>query len=204
MNPNIKDINTPEYWNQRYLNNEDHWDLGHPTPVFKELLKSDYISEPGRIAILGCGKGHDAVLFAKNEFLVTAIDFAPLAIKETRKLAKEENVRIELIEANIFELPGKLLQKFDYVLEYVTYCAVEPARRYEYLLNIKHLIKPGGLFIALFFSIDNRSGGPPFAVDIKQVKEILGKKFSLICSETPKSSVGPRQGKEILMIWKKR
>ncbi len=204
MKNKIPTYTSPDYWNKRYETNEDNWDLGYPTPVFKELIKSKYCSEPGKIAVLGCGKGHDAVFFAKNDFLVTGIDFASVAINETRNLAREAKVRIELIKSDIFELPGKLIQKFDYVLEYVTYCAINPHRRNEYLINIQQLLKPGGILIALFFPIDNRVGGPPFAVDLKPIKDTLSKNFTLIHSETPFSSVQPRQGKEVLMLWKKK
>lgn len=199
----ITDVSSPEYWEYRYKHRTDDWDLGTPTPVFEELLKSGKLENPGKIVVIGCGRGHDAILFAKHNYLVTAIDFSASAIRETRRLAKRAKIHVETIEANVFELPGKLLHKFDYVLEYVTYCAIEPERRKEFLDNIQRMLKPGGIFIGLFFPIDNRDGGPPFAVDIKEIESHLSKTFKLIYSENPKSSVKPRLGKEMLMLWKK-
>lgn len=203
MSKTITDVSNPDYWEYRYKHRTDNWDLGTPTPVFEELLNSDKLENSGKIVVIGCGRGHDAILFAKNNYLVTAIDFSASAIRETRKHAKKAKVHIETIEANIFELPGKLLHKFDYVLEYVTYCAIEPERRIEFLDNIQRMLKPGGIFIGLFFPIDKRDGGPPFAVDIKEIESHLSKTLKLIYSEIPKSSVKPRLGKEMLMLWKK-
>lgn len=204
MSKLITDVNSPEYWEYRYKQKTDDWNLGTPTPVFEELLKSDKLEDSGKIVVIGCGRGHDAILFAKNNYLVTAIDFSASAIRETRRNAKKAKVHVETIEANIFELPGKLLHKFDFVLEYVTYCAIEPGRRIEFLDNIQRMLKPGGIFIGLFFPIDKREGGPPFAVDIKEIDSHLSKTLKLIYSEIPKSSVKPRLGKEMLMLWKKR
>ncbi len=197
-------INSPEFWETCYTSDQARWDLGSPSPVFVELLEKNILDGPGKIAILGSGKGHDAILFAKNGYLVTAIDFAPSAISATRKLAHKNKLSIQTLEADIFNLPGKLLNKFDYLLEYITYCAIDPSRRKEYIDNIHRLLKPSGILIGLFFPIDSREGGPPFAVDPEEIKSNLRNNFTLIHYEIPKSSVKPRLGKEILMLWKKR
>jgi len=197
-------INEPGYWETRYRSNQANWDLGTSTPVFKEMLEKKLIGDSGKIAILGCGKGHDALLFDEHEYLVTAIDFAPSALAALRKQAKKSNVFIETLQIDIFNLPGKLLHKFDYILEYVTYCAIDPGRRKEYIDNVSRLLKPGGILIGLFFPIDSREGGPPFSVDIAEIKSNLKKNFVLLREEIPQSSVKPRLGKEILMLWKKK
>jgi SAM-dependent methyltransferase len=197
-------INEPEFWETRYRSGEAHWDLGTSTPVFDELLEKKLIDESGKIAILGCGKGHDALLFAKHDYLVTAVDFAPSALASLRKQAKKMNLFVETLQIDIFNLPGKLLHKFDYLLEYVTYCAIDPQRRKEYMDNISRLLKPGGILIGLFFPIDSREGGPPFSVDVEEITSNLKNNFTLLHSEIPQSSVKPRLGKEILMLWKKK
>jgi methyl halide transferase len=200
----IQNPNEPDFWEYRYRSGLANWDLGTPSPVFVELLKNNLLYGAGKIAILGSGNGYDAILFAKHDFLVTAIDFAPSALASTRKQAKKFHLTVETIQANLFELPGKLLNKFDYILEYVTYCAIDPKRRKEYIDNIYRLLRPGGVLIGLFFPIDKREGGPPFSVDIEKLKSNFKKNFILLHSEIPQSSVAPRLEKEILMLWKKK
>jgi methyl halide transferase len=204
MTDKIININEPDFWEELYKSNQAHWDLGMPTPVFIELLEKKLIGDPGRIAILGCGKGYDAILFAKNNYLVTAIDFAPSAISTIRSQLKKLNLSVETLLVDFFGLPGKLLHKFDYVLEYITYCAIDPKRRQEYIDNINRILKPGGILIGLFFPIDSREGGPPYSVDVEEIKSNLATSFTLIHSEIPKSSAKPRLGKEMLMLWKKK
>ena len=58
-------VNTPEFWEACYESEMDGWDLGGPTPVFQRLA-SDL--PKGRICVIGCGRGYDAVTFAKCGF----------------------------------------------------------------------------------------------------------------------------------------
>ena len=64
-------VNTPEFWEACYESEMDGWDLGGPTPVFQRLASE---LPKGRICVIGCGRGYDAVTFAKSGFDVTVID----------------------------------------------------------------------------------------------------------------------------------
>ncbi|MDL1893287.1 methyltransferase domain-containing protein [Sphingobacteriales bacterium CHB3] len=195
-------VDEPHYWDALYRNNQDGWDMGTPTPVFVDLLKSRRF-EPGKTLVLGCGKGHDAVLFAQHGFPVTAIDFSAEAIKHTRSLAQKQGVSLALVQEDIFDYSLGISEEFDYVVEYVTYCAIDPSRRAEFASVVPSLMKPAGRFIGLFFPLDNRPGGPPFAVSMDEVNRLFGKKLELVSVEVPERSVTPRKGKEMLTVWRK-
>ena len=74
-----------------YKNDDAGWDLGGPTPVFINISS---IIKPKKLCIIGCGKGYDAVMFAKNNlsvyenlsfhfFKLPLIDrFVPLEVKK--------------------------------------------------------------------------------------------------------------------------
>ena len=55
----------PQFWEDIYKKNDTGWDLGGPTPIFEKLASK---LEPKRLCIIGCGRGYDAVTFAKNGF----------------------------------------------------------------------------------------------------------------------------------------
>ena len=93
----------PKFWENIYKNDEAGWDLGGPTPVFVRISS---IITPKKICIIGCGRGYDAVMFAKNNFDVTAVDFAPTAVKSLKSLAKKNNVTINVLEKDIFTKTG--------------------------------------------------------------------------------------------------
>ena len=76
-----------------YIKEDDiGWDLNGPTPTFKKIASK---LKPGKVIILGCGRGHDAITFAKLNFEVTAVDFAPSAISYLKSLCKKNNVKVK-------------------------------------------------------------------------------------------------------------
>lgn len=113
--------------------------------------------------MLGVRSGHDAREFARRRFSVVAADFAVEATRAMRALA-EPAAHVEIVPSDIFLLPYALDASFDYVLEYVCFCAIDPQRRPEYADLVARLQKPGGVFIDLAFPLGTRPGGPPYAV----------------------------------------
>ena len=59
------DVNLPRKWEADYERKTDGWDLGGSAPVFKRLASSGQI-KPGRMIVLGAGRGHDAREFARG------------------------------------------------------------------------------------------------------------------------------------------
>jgi hypothetical protein len=105
------------------------------------------------------------------------------------------------LRRDVFELSPDEFGWFDIIVEYVTFCAINPSRRAEFVRVVSNMLRPGGTFVGLFFPLDNRSGGPPFAVNIDEIRELFGDHFELQSSVEPARSVSPRMGKEMLMIW---
>jgi len=196
----MPDVNSPEFWEKLYKLGGDFWDLGGSTSVFKRLLESDQI-KPGSMIVLGAGRGYDARMFARHGFEVTAVDFAEEVVDEMRARSDPE-APIEIIHSDFFDLPDKCDGKFDYVLEYTCYCAIDPGRRAEYADLVKCLLKPGGMIIALLFPVSNHEGGPPFAVQPDEFVSMFSERgFDLTHREIPSDSVSQRQGIEELLIF---
>ncbi|MBU2585816.1 MAG: methyltransferase domain-containing protein [Bacteroidetes bacterium] len=204
MKDNSISVNYQKFWDEKYLNKENNWELNHPTQVFVDLLNSPFGLEKGKLLALGCGSGHDAILFAENGFEVTINDFSSQAISKAKKNAETKRIHIEFLQKDLFELGELFAEGFDYVLEYTTYCAINPARRTEYRDVVHKVLKNGGLFIALFFPLQNKAEHyPPFSVDVIETYNIFSENFKLKYFEKPKSSVKPRLNNEVLMIWEK-
>ncbi len=112
---------------------------------------------------------------------------------------------VTILQADIFELGEEMNGRYDYLLEYTCYCAIDPARRDEYAALAARLLKPGGLTIALAFPIGKRPGGPPFVVQPNSMIEQLTEHgFTLLHREFPPDSVPSRQKIEELLILQKR
>jgi SAM-dependent methyltransferase len=197
-----EDVSSARKWEADYARRTDGWDLGGPTPVFEHLASNKQF-KPGRMIVLGAGRGHDARWFARHGFQVTAVDFASQAVQEMRRLA-DPDAPVEILQHDIFSLPESLNGSFDYVLEYTCFCAIDPKRRAEYADLVTRLLKPDGLYIDLAFPLDGRKGGPPFAVTEAEIFDLFEKRgFKLLAREKPAESVSPRRHAEELFIFQK-
>jgi SAM-dependent methyltransferase len=196
------DVNTPGKWEADYAGHTDGWDLGGPTGVLQRLATTGVL-KPGKMFVPCAGRGHDAREFARHGFEVMAVDFAPHAVREMRRLA-DATAPMEIVERDIFDMPAELDATFDYVLEYTCFCAIDPKRRAEYADVVWRLLKPGGLYIDLAFPMDDRPGGPPYSVSEEELVPLFRDRgFELVSREAPTDSVAQRRQAEQLFIFKK-
>lgn len=190
-------VTNPEYWEQRYQHKSDRWDIKQAAPPFVSLLESTTAPSPGRIAVLGCGRGYDALLFAAHKFEVIGFDFAESAITEAIALAEASQSSAKFLQRDIFDLPAEYENYFDYVLEHTCFCAIDPAQRPAYVQLTKSILKPQGEIIGLFFT-HNRPGGPPFGVTKKEICNYFQTDFQIISLEAATNSIRDRQNEEHL------
>jgi SAM-dependent methyltransferase len=197
------DVNSPDKWDANYEQGTDGWDLGGPTPVFQGLLRSQRLV-PGRMIVLGAGRGYDAREFARHGFQVAAVDFSSRAVREMHRLASPD-APVEIMQHDIFTLPETLNHSFDYVLEYTCMCAIDPHRRAEYADVVRRLLKPDGMYVDLAFPLDGRKGGPPFAVSAAEILDLFqARGFQLLWREKPVDSIPRRRNAEELLIFQKK
>lgn len=196
------DSNSPDYWEKIYRELDGPWDLGGPTPVFEQLVLDGKFA-PGEMMVLGAGKGHDARLFAHAGFTVTAVDFAETAVLFMHDHNLSNNP-VTPLQADIFMLGDEFNGRFDYVLEYTCFCAIDLSRRQEYADLVHRLLHPQGTYIALAFPIIEKIGGPPFAVQPDELIQLFTERgFQLQSRTQPTNSTVHRQGIEELLIMTK-
>jgi len=202
------------YWEQRYQQGRTRWDLGQAAPPFVSWLKSAALPPPpeplpremsspilssrgGRAAILGCGRGYDAMLFATHGFDVVGFDFAPSAIAEAKATAKDTGSSAQFLQRDIFNLAVEFPSAFDYVVEHTCFCAIAQEKRPAYVQQVRSLLKPQGELIGLFFT-HTRPGGPPFGVTPAAIREYFTTNFEILSLVPVTNSVPERQGEEHL------
>jgi methyl halide transferase len=194
-----------EFWENLYRTKNTPWDLGKPAPPLLTYLTSPYAIPPGKMAVLGCGRGHECELFVRNGFEVTGIDFAPSAVQETvtkfNKLGCLGTTGF-LLERDMFEL-NDYFGYYDYVLEHCFFCTIEPSRRRTYAWTVRDLLAPGGKFVALWWLVPERQGGPPYHVHKNEIFDLFQEAFSVDIAYQPKDSVADRRGQEFLTVMTK-
>lgn len=186
-----------DFWEGRYQEGTARWDLGQPAPPFVDLLNSSDAPKPGRIAVLGSGKGHDALLFAAQGFEVVGFDFAPSAIRAATTAAQVQGLAAQFYQRDIFELVPEFADSFDYVLEHTCFCAILPEQRSDYVRLVKAILHPGGELIGLFWA-HNRTGGPPFGVSVEELRWRFESEFEILSLEPASHSVEGRRDEEYL------
>ena len=209
MNPNKPESfdkqykeNIPQFWEDLYQTDDDKWDLKDSTPIFKKLANELSL---GDLCIIGCGRGYDAIEFAKKGFKVTAIDFAPYAISSLMEMSKIEDVDLKIIQKNIFDLLPDFFNSFDYVIEQTCFCAIHPSRRKEYEIIVRGILKTGGHLVGLWFPLDKdlAEEGPPYGTSIDEVKSTFDSGWEITKEEFSEYSIKPRKGREKLVVFKK-
>ncbi len=190
---------TAQAWEQRYQDQRDPWDLGYPAPPFVNLLARDNAPQPGKIAVLGCGKGHDALLFAESGYEVMGVDFATSAIASATTTAQARKLDARFLQRDIFTLADEFANSFDYVLEHTCFCAIDPSLRSQYVEVVKSILRPKGQLIGLFYT-HKRPGGPPFGIKPSEVLTHFAD-FEPVVFQPAQDSIERRRGDEHLAIF---
>jgi hypothetical protein len=197
----MADVSVPGFWTDLYARGGDGWELRQPAPPLVEFLERTP-PPAGRVAVPGCGRGHDVRHLARHGQTAVGFDFSPRVIGEARALAKADGVRAEFVERDIFTLDRDYARAFDGVWEYTCFCAIDPRRRGEYVETMAAILKGGGWLLACFFPMRRRGAGPPFPVSEREVRRLFARRFRIERAFTPRS-VRPRQGQEWLVLLRK-
>ncbi len=199
-------VQTVGFWEQRYQEGRTGWDLGGPTAVFVRLLdEAPAALPPGKVVVVGCGKGHDVLLFARRGFDAVGIDFAPSAVAAGAAAARGAGLsdRARFEQGDIFDLAGRYPAQFDYVLERACYCAIDPSDRRRYVAAMAGVLKRGGRLIGQFFLGPQERPGPPFATTVEEVRDFFGRQFEVERLDESDTG-GTLPGADVLIILRRR
>jgi 2-polyprenyl-3-methyl-5-hydroxy-6-metoxy-1,4-benzoquinol methylase len=123
------------------------WDTGIPAP---EVIRFIAGKTPGNVIDVGCGTGTNLLYLAQQKWMVTGIDFAPLAIDKAKR--KLENYPKTLLVANVtklseLELPGP----YDLALDMGCLHSLSEIDRLSYIKGLEKWIKPNGVWMVYSF-----------------------------------------------------
>ena len=190
MNKSNKD-----FWNDKYLNNEDGWDLGQVSPALKSYI--DQLEDKSiRILIPGAGRAYEAeYLFNKGFKNVFVVDISPFAIKELKKRVPQipEN---QIICTDFFEFTGQ----FDLILEQTFFCAINPKLRTKYAQHCSELLAKCGKIAGLMFNFPLTEDGPPFGGSKNEYENLFKENFVIKTMEESTNSLEKRSGREFFVI----
>lgn len=196
-------IANSEYWENHYQEGTTRWDLGRAAPPLQSLLNSAQAPPAGKIAVLGCGRGYDAMLFAEHGFEAIGFDFASSALADATALAQTYGSSAKFMQRDIFQLPAEFSHEFDCVLEHTCFCAIDPSLRSAYVKLVRDILRSQGEIIGLFWA-HTRPGGPPFGTTTEEVQQLFTPDFNILSLELVTNSIPERQGDEYLGRFQKK
>lgn len=183
------------FWEHLYRDDEAGWEIGRAAPPLADWFA---VHPPTglRALVVGCGRGHEARMLAGHGARVTAIDLATRAIAAARA-ATPDDVTIDFRVHDLFE---PLAGTFDVVVEHTCFCAIDPARRDEYVDRVADLLAPGGSLVGLFYD-HGRPGGPPHTTDAAELRRRFTRRLTIAGLATATGSVLARGGQELLGVF---
>ena len=189
----------PGFWSDIYTEGDPPWDLGAPAPALVEALESVRPPAGGEALVPGCGIGHEAIHLAETGWKVTAVDFAPEAVKEARTRVRHLPVRV--VQSDIFELDEFYENKFNLVLEHTCYCAIPPELRPEYARVMATVLRNQGQLVGLFWEVEGE--GPPYSTDPSDIDNNFSERFEIVELARARNSFAERRGEEWLVKMKR-
>ncbi len=191
---------TQDFCQTRFVDRATPWDRGSAHPQLESWVRSGLLqastgtaqrasagldAQCTRVLVPGCGAGHEVALLAEWGFDVTAVDFAPAALEQTRARlrrliqshAGKGMLRAELIERNVMQFEPAL--PFDVIYEQACLCSIYPDNWVRYADNLANWLRPGGRLFALFVQMVRPGAGqgviegPPYHCDINAMRALF-------------------------------
>ena len=145
-----EDLETKNYWTQRYKEDKTGWDIGYPSTPLKtyfDQLKNKEL----KILIPGAGNAYEAeYLFSigfKNVFILDISEIPLVAFKKRNPDFPEA----QLIQGDFFTHN----KTYDLIIEQTFFCSFPPIEetRKAYAKQMFHLINTNGKLVGLWFDI---------------------------------------------------
>ncbi len=198
-----EDVSNAAYWNGLYLKGDTGWDKGECSPPIARMLKEGFVGATARLAVIGAGRGHEALEAARLGHRVTAIDFAEEAARSVAAAAEAAGVEIEVMQEDLFRLPKRRPAHYDGIIEHTCFCAIAVERRTEYVEAVHSLLKKGGVLFGLFYA-HGKPLGPPYDTTAEEVRRLFSPRFEVVRLKTANDSFAHRAGKELEAVFTAR
>ena len=185
-------------WESRYQTKDMPWEKGAPSPGLVDFLAGHPNLPRGTVLVPGCGTGHDARCWAAAGFAVTGTDIAPSAIRLSEEGTAAAGLSVQFVLGDF--LGDAALGPFDWIFEHTLFCAIDPARREDYIKAVLRRLKPGGSYLAVNYLIPDRDG-PPYGTTRPELVDRFGPHLKLQEEWVPRSYPN-RTGLELMLWWR--
>lgn len=154
------------------------WDHDRANPSLVEWLDTsahELVRCGCRVAVVGCGRGHDARELLRRGFDVVAFDCSATAVRLAKAL-DPDNAQC-YFRADLLQLPPRWVHRFDLAIEIHTLQALPPEYRPALMSGIGRLIGASGHVLVITRAVDlppEVGQGPPWPLTEGALRELAG------------------------------
>ncbi|MEH6537357.1 MAG: methyltransferase domain-containing protein [Psychroserpens sp.] len=186
------------YWDSRYNNNDEPWDLGEVSPPIKAYV-DQLTNKSLRILIPGGGNSYEAEYLFNSGFKnVFVVDVSKTALDNIKNRVPDFPSE-QLVHQDFF----KFNMIFDLILEQTFFCALNPDLRPQYVSKMNDLLSENGKLVGLLFNVLLFSDHPPFGGSKEEYIEKFNSFFDILLMEEAYNSHITRVGRELFFKLKK-
>jgi SAM-dependent methyltransferase len=145
-----------QFWDDRYR--ADEYAYGREPNEF--LRAEAHRIAPGRVLCLAEGEGRNAVFLAKLGHDVTAIDFSVEGIRKAERLAREHDVKLTTVQADLATYEPEV-EAFTGIV--AIFAHLPPPVRKQVHAWVPRALRPGGLYLLEAYTPQQlafNTGGP--------------------------------------------
>ncbi|MFC5578598.1 thiopurine S-methyltransferase [Lysobacter niabensis] len=183
----------PDFWHQRWHDNQIGFHQDKPTPLLVKHWPAIGMPMGAKVFVPLAGKSLDMVWFASQGYRVLGVELSPEAI---RQFISEHGVvpevresrygthylagAVELVCGDVFSLDADALADYSAVFDRAALIALPPELRQRYVSEVYSLLPQGcrGLLITLEYP-QHEKQGPPFSVTEAEVRELYSRDWSV-------------------------
>ncbi|MBK7497627.1 MAG: class I SAM-dependent methyltransferase [Ignavibacteriales bacterium] len=137
---------------QEYLNVYQHRNESDAEDHIKLILGNVKIPSGAKILDMACGAGRHAIILARKNFHLTAVDLSENLISIAEQSAQNENLKINFVHSDIRKYETN--DKFDLIINLFTSFGYfeSDEENYAVLQKAYHLLVENGFFVLDFFN----------------------------------------------------
>ena len=194
----------PVDWREAWKTKVTPWDAGASPPALQSLLGRGAVPG-GRVLVPGCGTGYDLATLARVDREVVGIDLSEDARAAFWAAHPNLPSSVNYEVGDFFSyVPA---DGFDFVWDYTFFCALDPDRRGSWAETMARLVKPMGILATLLFPFEDpisETQGPPWPINSELVREHVQSAFVELEATEVEHRHSGREGKERLVLWRRR
>ena len=182
----------PDFWRQRWENNETGWHESKPNPVLVKHLSQLTLAKDRRIFVPLCGKTLDISWLLSHGYRVAGAELSEVAVEQlfmdlglqpdiarTGELDQWSANRVDIFVGNIFALSRKALGSVDGVYDRAALVALSPVIRSRYTAHLVELTNRAPQLLICYDYDQQLMDGPPFSVSSDEIRRHYAQAYDL-------------------------